>query len=215
VAANGRRVSGRDPGVDPLPLELEHERSGDPVRLSGRPGHDDRAIAARVDNWTELDASQRDEHLRPEVAHYIRDHEKRVPLVVAARLGRILTLYGVGQELDLDHRVHRHEKSVVQAGLASWYLLAGMAVAGGVALRRRRDVPIWPLIAVPAIVVIAVALTFRQTRYRAPPEPVVVLLAAVAADAWLRRRAARRPTGHEGDAEAARAPEPGTVPSPA
>jgi hypothetical protein len=79
----------------------------------------------------------------------------------------------------------------------------------------RRDVPIWPLIAVPAIVVIAVALTFGQTRYRAPAEPVVVLLAAVAADAWLRRRAARRPTGHERDAEAARAPEPGTVSSPA
>jgi 4-amino-4-deoxy-L-arabinose transferase-like glycosyltransferase len=170
---------------------------------------------ARVDNWTDLDASQRDEHLRPEVNRYIRDHEKRVPLVVAARLGRILKLYGVGQELDLDHRVHRQDKSVVQAGLASWYLLAGMAVAGGVALRRRRDVPIWPLIAVPAIVVIAVALTFGQTRYRAPAEPVVVLLAAVAADAWLRRRAARRPTGHERDAEAARAPEPGTVSSPA
>lgn len=172
------------------------------------------SLQARVDNWTELDASQRDEHLRPEATRYIRNHEKRVPLVVAARMARILKLYGVGQELDLDHRVHRHEQWVVYAGLVSWYLLAGTAVAGGVVLRRRRDVPIYPLIAVASIVLIAAAFTFAQTRYRAPAEPVVVLLAAVAGDAWLRRRAARRPTSHEGDAEAARAPEPGTVLSP-
>ena len=56
------------------------------------------SLQARVDNWTELDASQRDEYLRPEVTRYIRDHEKRVPLVVAARMARILKLYGVGQE---------------------------------------------------------------------------------------------------------------------
>jgi 4-amino-4-deoxy-L-arabinose transferase-like glycosyltransferase len=155
------------------------------------------SLQARVDNWTELDASQRDEHLRPEATRYIRDHEKRVPLVVAARMARILKLYGVGQELDLDHRVHRHEQWVVYAGLVSWYLLAGMAVAGGVVLRRRRDVPIYPLVAVASIVLIAAAFTFAQTRYRAPAEPVVVLLAAVAADAWLRRRAARRASGDE------------------
>jgi len=169
------------------------------------------SLQARVDNWTELDASQRDEYLRPEVTRYIRDHEKRVPLVVAARMARILKLYGVGQELDLDHRVHRHEQWVVYAGLVSWYLLAGMAVAGGVVLRRRRDVPIYPLVAVASIVLLAAAFTFAQTRYRAPAEPVVVLLAAVAADAWLRRRAARRASGHESDSE----PAPTPAPSPA
>jgi hypothetical protein len=170
---------------------------------------------ARVDNWAEFDASQRDEHLRPEVNRYIRDHEKRVPVVVAARLARILKLYGVGQELNLDHRVHLHDKWVVYAGLVSWYLLAGLAVAGGVALRRRRDMPIYPLVAVASIVLISAALTFGQTRYRAPAEPVVVLLTAVAANAWLRRRVARHARGHETDSEAAPSPAPETVPSPA
>jgi Dolichyl-phosphate-mannose-protein mannosyltransferase len=168
---------------------------------------------ARVDNWDEFDASQRDKHLRPEVTRYVRDHEKRVPVVVAARLARILKLYGVGQELDLDHRVHTHEQWVVYAGLVSWYLLAGMAVAGGVALRRR-EIPIYPLIAVAAIVLIAAALMFAQTRYRAPAEPVVVLLAAVAADAWLRRRDARHASHHESDSEegGSRASDPVPVP---
>jgi O-antigen ligase len=116
--------------------------------------------------------------------------------------------------LNLDHRVHFHDKWVVYAGLVSWYLLAGRAVAGGVALRRRRDMPIYPLVAVASIVLISAALTFGQTRYRAPAEPVVVLLAAVAADAWLRRRAARRASGHESDSAPAPSPAPDTVPSP-
>jgi 4-amino-4-deoxy-L-arabinose transferase-like glycosyltransferase len=171
------------------------------------------SAAARVDNWDEFDASQRDEHLRPEVTRYVRDHEKRVPLVVAARLARILKLYGVGQELDIDDRVHLHDKWVVYAGLVSWYLLAGMAVAGGVVLRRR-EIPIYPLIAVVAIVLIAAALTFAQTRYRAPAEPVVVLLAAVAADAWLRRRDARHASDHESDSELGGSPASEPVPVP-
>ena len=73
------------------------------------------------------------------------------------------------------------------AGLASWYVVAGLAVAGAVILRRRRQAPIFPLLALPAIVLATVAVTFAQTRYRAPAEPVVVVLAAVAIDAALPR----------------------------
>jgi 4-amino-4-deoxy-L-arabinose transferase-like glycosyltransferase len=144
---------------------------------------------ARTPGWAELDASERDQRLRPEVVHYIRDHERRVPVVAAARIGRILKLYGVRQEIEIDSRDHGHERAVVYAGLVTWYVGAGLAAVGVVVLRRRR-VPVFPLLAVPAIVLVSVAFTFAQTRYRAPAEPAVVVLAAVTVDAWLRRRSA-------------------------
>jgi 4-amino-4-deoxy-L-arabinose transferase-like glycosyltransferase len=164
------------------------------------------AAAARNPGWDEFDASQRDQQLRPDVSHYVRDRVKRTAVVVAARMARVLKLYGVGQEIDYDNLRHGQELGVVYAGLASWYVVAGLAVAGAVTLRRRRDVPVYPLLAVPAIVLVAVAVTFAQTRYRAPAEPAVVVLAAVAIDARLSPRRAVPST--EADADAVRVPVP-------
>jgi 4-amino-4-deoxy-L-arabinose transferase-like glycosyltransferase len=164
------------------------------------------AASARNPDWDEFDASQRDQQLRPEVARYVRDRIKRASVVAVARMARVLKLYGVGQEVDFDNLRHGQERGVVYAGLASWYVLAGLAVAGAVTLRRRRDVPVFPLLAVPAIVLVAVAVTFGQTRYRAPAEPAVVVLAAVAIDAGVSRRRAVPST--DAEAEAARVPVP-------
>jgi 4-amino-4-deoxy-L-arabinose transferase-like glycosyltransferase len=170
------------------------------------------AASARAPGWAGFDQSQRDQHLRPEVVRYVRDHLERVPAVVAARVGRTLKLYGVGFEIDYDNLIHGQERAVVHAGLASWYVAAGLAVVGSITLRRRREVPVFPLPVVPLIVLVTVVVTFAQTRYRAPAEPAVVILAAVAIDAWLpRRRAAPQP-----DEDAARpAPAPETVSAPA
>ena len=98
-------------------------------------------------------------------------------------VGRALKVYGVGQEIEYDDLIHGQDRWVVYAGLVSWYVLAGLAVAGAVVLRRRREVPVFPLLVVPAVVLMAVAAIFAQTRYRAPAEPAVVILAAVAIDA--------------------------------
>jgi hypothetical protein len=121
------------------------------------------------------------------------DHADRVPVVMAARVGRALKVYGVGQEIDYDDLIHSQDRWVVYAGLVSWYVVAGLAVAGAVVLRRRREVPVFPLLVVPAVVLMAVAAIFAQTRYRAPAEPAVVVLAAVAVDAMLPRRRAGPP----------------------
>jgi hypothetical protein len=159
-----------------------------------------KAAMARNPGWDEFDASQRDQQLRPAVTRYVRDRVKRTAVVVTARVGRVLKLYGVGQEIDFDNHFHGQERGVVYAGLATWYVGAGLAVAGVVTLRRRRDVPVFPLLAVPAIVLVAVAVTFGQTRYRAPAEPAVVVLAAVAIDAGLSRRRAGPVPSTEADA---------------
>ena len=59
---------------------------------------------------------------------------------------------------------------------------------------RRRRVTLIPLLAVFAEVVVTAAFAFGDTRYRAPAEVAIVLLAAVAVDAlWRRWRQRWRP----------------------
>lgn len=157
------------------------------------------AAQARTPDWDRLDGSGQERPVRREVFGYIGDHAGRVPVVMAARVGRALKVYGVSQEIDYDDKIHDQDRWVVYAGLASWYVVAGLAVAGAVVLRRRREVPVFPLLVVPAVVLMAVAITFAQTRYRAPTEPAVVILAAVAIDAVMPRRRAGPPA--EGDHE--------------
>jgi hypothetical protein len=70
-------------------------------------------------------------------------------------------------------------------GLFTYWLLLVPAVAGIVALRRRRRA-VYPLLAFVATVVVTVAVVYGETRYRAAAEVPLVLLAAVGIDAGLR-----------------------------
>jgi hypothetical protein len=146
------------------------------------------AAAAKYPNWADFDQSQRDRRTRPEVVSYVRDHATRALVVAAARVGRVLKVYRVGQELDFDIHLHGQERGAVYAGLVSWYVLAVLAAAGTIVLIRRPGVTAWPLVAAVVTVLVAVALTFGQTRYRSPAEPAVVILSAAALTAWLPRR---------------------------
>ena len=68
----------------------------------------------------------------------------------------------------------------------SFYVLFPAAIVGAVLLRRR-GVAIWPLLVFWLMILFSITLTFAQIRYRAVGEPTLVILAAVAADALLRR----------------------------
>jgi hypothetical protein len=68
----------------------------------------------------------------------------------------------------------------------SYYVMVLLAIAGVVVMRKRR-IPIWPVLAIPVIVLASVTLTFAQVRYRAPAEVGFVLAAAVAVDAFVER----------------------------
>jgi 4-amino-4-deoxy-L-arabinose transferase-like glycosyltransferase len=137
------------------------------------------------------DQSQRAIAYRHAAFDYISHHKARLPVVVLARWGRITGLYQPGQQVSLDHRVEGRESWVAWSGLLSFYLLALAALYGVVVLRRRK-VPVYPLVAPLAIVWFSVTVTFATNRYRASGEVALVLLAAVAIDALLRRLARRR-----------------------
>ncbi|MGH9012337.1 MAG: glycosyltransferase family 39 protein [Acidimicrobiia bacterium] len=138
-----------------------------------------------------MDPSERDEAVRREAFRYVRANRDRLPAVVAARWGRITGLLHPRQEIAFDQFFSQRDRWVAESTLYSYYVIAALAVGGALVLRRRR-VPLLPLVAFPVIVLVSVALTFAQSRYRAPAEAALVVLAAVAIDAGIRRMANRR-----------------------
>jgi 4-amino-4-deoxy-L-arabinose transferase-like glycosyltransferase len=144
-----------------------------------------------VDTDVRKDQSVEARRLRSRAWEFVQDNLDRVPIVVGARLGRVTNTFRVSEQVDFDVGVEDREREVTLAGLFSYYVIVLAAVAGAVLLRRRRSVPLSPLLAVPAIVLVSVALTYGTTRFRAAAETSLVVLAAVAIDALVTRLQSR------------------------
>jgi 4-amino-4-deoxy-L-arabinose transferase-like glycosyltransferase len=138
------------------------------------------------------DFSEQAPFWRKQAFDYMRAHAGELPGVVAARVGRVWQVYRPGQQLILD-KLEGHELWVSKLALGQYAALMPFAVAGAVVLRRRR-VPVAPFVCLAVIVTLAAAVTFGNTRYRAPAEVAIAGLAAVALDAVVARlRGGRRP----------------------
>lgn len=122
------------------------------------------------------DASELSRREHKIAVRYMREHVRRLPFVVAARLLRTADLYGLDDLVFLDVADQRGRISS-WSGIISWWLLAPLAMVGWWRNRRRCG---WILLA-PAISVFATAAIFYGAhRLRAPLEPVVVVCAAMA-----------------------------------
>jgi hypothetical protein len=135
----------------------------------------------------QLEESRVDLLARHKGTDYIKDHLSRVPIVVAARVGRVWDVFRPTQNVHLNSFFERRGDAASWAVLVGYYLMLPFAIGGLVVMRRRR-VPIFPMIAIAVSVTITVALSFGITRYRAPVDAVLPVLAAVALDALWRRR---------------------------
>jgi 4-amino-4-deoxy-L-arabinose transferase-like glycosyltransferase len=112
---------------------------------------------------------------------YAADHLGRVPVVLAARLGRVWSVYHPFQ------RPEGRSSRVNKLGVVAFFLLVPFALAGAVLLRRRGG-DLW-ILAMPFVAVSVTALaTYGNVRFRESAELSLVILAAVALDALLRRR---------------------------
>lgn len=139
---------------------------------------------------------------------YAEGHLDRLPVVVAARVGRVWDLY---EPLEMVERTVDEGRPAAAslAGLLAYYLLLPPAALGVVVLRRRR-VPVWPLLAIAGVVTVVAAAGYGLVRFRAEFEPALVVLAAVGLDTvWrqVRRRWTLRPRARP--PAAARPPAPG------
>ena len=136
------------------------------------------------------DASVRDDDLRRDALRYVEHHAGRVPVVVAARVGRALGVFRPGQEIDLEWLILGRPQLPATIGLGCYYVLALLGVAGAVVLRGRR-LPLVPFAVILGEVLVMSAVIFGQTRYRTPLDVVLVILAAVAVDRFIDLRSLR------------------------
>ncbi len=126
---------------------------------------------------------------------YIDDgHRTQFVKVVLARIGRD---WGLFRPLDMQfiNESEGRPRWLTTLGMWCYYPLLAFAIGGIVVLRRRR-VRMWPLAVPPIIVTVGAVLSYGQTRFRVPAEPVIVVLAACAMTAlgsWLRARSTPAP----------------------
>jgi hypothetical protein len=129
------------------------------------PSHGDESVA---------DAAARHKGLA-----YAAHHLRRVPLVMAVRIGRVWDVYGPlqnGKAVE-DGR----PRWSTRVALFAYAALVPLALVGAVVLRRRR-VSLLPLLAQVALVTVTAALVWGAIRFRAPAEVVLVVLGGVALD---------------------------------
>ncbi|MCU1371713.1 MAG: hypothetical protein JWO77_2907 [Ilumatobacteraceae bacterium] len=128
------------------------------------------------------DEARASAELRREGLSYTRHHLTQLPGVMAARLGRTFGLYQFQQQQNF---AGAEGRNVVWdgRGTRSFQLLALLAIVGLVvsSVRRTRTWERWLLVVPPAAVVLVVALTYGNPRFRAVAEPAVVVLAALGA----------------------------------
>jgi 4-amino-4-deoxy-L-arabinose transferase-like glycosyltransferase len=130
---------------------------------------------------------------------YAHDHAGRIPAVVAVRVLRSFDLWSPARATRFEADIGNRDVNVYRVGVAMYYLLLPLAIAGAVMLRRRGE-PIGILLAPFALVVAISILGYGTPRFRVPAEIPLVVLAAVALSGLAERR--ERPLAR-GEARAA------------
>lgn len=141
-----------------------------------------------------LDRSQIESEMRSRSFEYIGDHLDQYPLVLLAREGRAFSLYRPTQQLELYADWTNSPIWPMRIWLAMYWLMLPFAAYGIVQLRRLGR-PVFPLLAPVFGVVVTIALTWGNIRYRAAAEPALVLLASVALVSLARRYLSRSRSG--------------------
>jgi 4-amino-4-deoxy-L-arabinose transferase-like glycosyltransferase len=136
--------------------------------------------ACRIEGTLSDDPTIADRQLRKAAIEYMSQHRARVPLVVAARIGRTFNVFRPFQQVYLESE-RGTAIWVLRAALFAYWALLPIAVFGAVAARRRK-ILIYPLLVFPLVVLLSVAFTIGAVRYRVPAEVPLVLLAAFTID---------------------------------
>lgn len=140
-----------------------------------------RAIPSTLEDELKLDEPVSDPEFRSRLQSlgrdYIQEHPASVPKAFfwngVTRFWDLRAPSKALREVDFQGR----SKPVRAIGLGLYYVMLPLALVGLWRLRSRREI-LWPLIAI-ALAAMAAFTIIAGTRYRAPLEPVIVILATV------------------------------------
>jgi hypothetical protein len=132
-------------------------------------------------------AAYQSERLRRVGLDYVGDHAGRLPVVEAVRLLRTFALWEPRRHVYFAEGRRLPGRWIAVA--ACWLVFA-LAAAGGVVLGRLDRARLVILLAPVALAVLTTLLAFGYSRFRYAADVSLIVLAAVALDAALRRRAA-------------------------
>jgi 4-amino-4-deoxy-L-arabinose transferase-like glycosyltransferase len=128
-------------------------------------------------------------HLRSRAVDYAQDNAGRVPAVVGVRVLRVWDLWDPVDAAHFEASIADRHIRAQQASMIALYVMAPLAIAGAVLLRRRGQ-PIALLVAPVVLVTLVAAASYGSTRFRVAAEiPIVVLASVAIGTAWERRRA--------------------------
>jgi 4-amino-4-deoxy-L-arabinose transferase-like glycosyltransferase len=120
---------------------------------------------------------------------YMQAHLTRLPVVVAARVGRVWSAYRLSQIADYE-AANGVPKWVTWTGWPVYLMLVALAAAG-VTVLRRRGVAVLPILGPVVVVTLVAATLYGRPRFRVPAEISIVVLAGVALDAFVAQRLVR------------------------
>ena len=110
---------------------------------------------------------------------YMRDHADRLPVVMAARIGRMWDVYAPNQTADFNELFERRGNLPTRTGQLAFAFLVPLSVYGLVLMRRQR-VTIVPFVALAIGSTITAAISFGITRYRIALDVGLTILAGIA-----------------------------------
>jgi 4-amino-4-deoxy-L-arabinose transferase-like glycosyltransferase len=135
--------------------------------------------ADRVEVPADADQSQRSRRYREAALDYVGDHVSTLPSVVAARLGRGLSLWQTEQMIFLNTGEGR-ETWASRIGLWQYRILLPLAAYG--IWRWPARGPRWPLVTTATLGVLVIVALYGIPRFRIPTEVAIVVGAAMALD---------------------------------
>ncbi|HEX9890137.1 MAG TPA: hypothetical protein VGA69_11700, partial [Nitriliruptorales bacterium] len=125
-----------------------------------------------------------DARLRQRARAWITSHPREAAWLVALHAVRYLDTYWAMDDR-MDTQTPTGSRMLNGVVVASWWLVAALAIVGLVRLRRAGALWPWvPALATWLVFLASGLLLAAATRYRAPSEPVVVALAALVLGGW-------------------------------
>jgi 4-amino-4-deoxy-L-arabinose transferase-like glycosyltransferase len=127
------------------------------------------------------------DRLRAQGIRYAREHAGRLPVVVAARLGRGWGVFQPFTQAEREARFEGRVEATQTAGVVLTWVLVPLAVVG-LWLLRKQGIGIAALVGPIVFVTLLFAITYGNSRFGAVARPAMVVGAAVAIAALVRRR---------------------------